>query len=110
MGHVIPIIIIIKPKFANSAKSKIEEKKLSHTHTHTHTFIQNITSSSFLSNKIRTKILNLKKKNFSLLWQSFFFTGEISPKRETQLGRVLIARSEGIRKVKEKIKSPDFYI
>ncbi len=37
MGHVIPIIIIIKPKFANSAKSKIEEKKLTHTHTHTHT-------------------------------------------------------------------------
>jgi len=35
MGHVIPIIIIIKPKFANSAKSKIEEKKLTHTHIHT---------------------------------------------------------------------------
>jgi len=40
----------------------------------------------------------------------FFLTGEISPKRETQLERVLIARSEGKRKVEEKIKSPDFYI
>jgi hypothetical protein len=37
-GHVIlKIIIIIKPKFANSVKSNIEEKKLTHTHTHTHT-------------------------------------------------------------------------
>jgi hypothetical protein len=43
MGHIIPIIIIIiiKPKFANSVKSNIEEKKkgkkkLTHTHTHTY--------------------------------------------------------------------------
>jgi len=83
MGHVIPIIIIIiiKPKFANSVKSNIEEKQRKKK---THTHLQNITSSSFLWNKIGTKFLNLKEKPLAY-YGSLFFIGEISPKRETQL-------------------------